>query len=162
MVRIAKPIVVFVVMVAILSLPATIMAKANVISYTITLDDVLYFGHCAAEGEGEEVHFEGRVHIVVREDVHTPGGRHQTYHTNWMGVQGTGLTTGNLYVVTEIFNLNSNGSQGAYEATYSTGFKIISQGSGDNYIAHNTIHRTLGPDGEWRVWFEFLSAECQG
>lgn len=162
MVRMAKPILVSLVMVAILSLPATTMASENVISFTIPLDGVLYFGHCASEGEGEEVAFAGRAHIVVREDIWTPGGGHQVYHSNWMGVRGTGLTTGNLYVVREVFNLTASAPRGAYEYTYSTGFRIINQGSGDNYVAHNTIHLTLGPDGEVRAWIEFLRAECQG
>jgi hypothetical protein len=162
MAKTAKPIVVFLVMVAILNLPMTTMASENVISITIPLDDVLYFGDCAPEGQGEEVSFEGRIRLVVREDVYTPGGTHQVYHTNWMGVQGTGMTTGDRYVLTEVFNLTANGSRGAYEYTYATGFRIVSQASGDNYILYNTIHLTEGPDGEVQAWIEFLRAECQG
>jgi hypothetical protein len=161
MLRIAKPIVIFLVMVAMLSLPATSLASENVKNIKIPIADIFYFGHCGSEG-GELVSFEGRVNMVVREDVYTPGGVHQNYHTNWMRVQGTGLTTGRRYVVTEVFNLQTNGSQGAWEYTYSTGLKIISQGSGDNYIAHNTIHLIWGPDGEVRADFAFISAECQG
>jgi hypothetical protein len=162
MVRIAKPIVIFLVMLAILSLPATTVASEKVITYTIPVDDVHYFGECSPEGEGEEVHFEGTLLIVVREDVWTPGGVHQNFHEIWMGVHGTGLTTGDKYVRTGVFNLETNASQGACEYTYSTGMKIIRQGTGDNYVVHNTIHLIWGPDGEVRAWIEFLSAECRG
>jgi hypothetical protein len=158
----AKRIMILLVMVAILSLPATTLASWNVISYTIPVDDFHYFEECSSEGEGELVHFEGEVHIVVREDIWMPNGGHQNFHENWMGVQGTGMTTGDKYVRTGVFNLNTNVTRGAYEYTYSTGMKIVRQGSGDNYIVHNTIHLTLGPDGEVRAWIEFLSAECRG
>jgi hypothetical protein len=163
MVRIAKPIVVFVVMVAILSLPATTMASENVITTKESLEGQgTVFPACSPDGEGEWVNYEGTVRIVVREDVSTPGGIHQNFHTNWMGVRGIGATTGNLYVMTGVFNLHTNGSQGAYGYTYATGMTIISPASGDNYIVHNTIHLTWGSDGEVHAEIEFLRAECRG
>jgi len=161
----SKRVLIFFVIVAILSLPATSQASEKVLSYTYPIQATTYFGICPPEGEGEGVAFEGTGHVVLREDVFTPGGIHQNYHDNLMDLRGTGMTTGNLYRFVGVFNLHTNVSQSgesAWEYEITQIGKIVSQGSGDNEYQHAVTKLTVGPNGITHAEFQFVREGCEG
>jgi hypothetical protein len=161
----AKRVAILFVILAILGLPATTEASEGVVSYKLPVQGDMYYGNCAPEGGGEVVVFEGTFHVVLREDVSTPGGVHQNYHDGHMGVQGTGLTTGKKYLFVGGFNLTTNWTEtGAsrWEYTIIQTGQIISQGSGDNQYLHVITKLTVVPGGEAHAEFQFVSEGCKG
>jgi hypothetical protein len=47
-----------------------------------------------------------------------------------------------------------------YEYTYVNNFKIVGQGSGNNFMIHETLHLTVNPDGTLTAYVDNYSAEC--
>ncbi len=75
--------------------------SASAASQTIDVTGLFEFNECTAEG----VELAGRVHIVTNVSPNGDGSFHIKVHSNTMGVEGTGLASGDRYVFNEGANL---------------------------------------------------------
>jgi hypothetical protein len=115
---------------------------------------------CAADGAGESVILSGRLHVLFHYTLDGNGGFHYKSHSQPQGVSGLGQTTGDKYQGTGVTQYQDNGKVG-YEYTYVNNFRIIGQGSGNNYLIHNNLHHTINANGELTAWVDNFSAECK-
>jgi hypothetical protein len=114
---------------------------------------------------GEDVQLSGTVNFVIRFTQDANGGLHNIIggHTNFQGVSGIGLTTGDKYIfsggVNDITNIRE---VSASEFTFLTHGRLISQGSELNQLASSLVHATLNANGEITVVTEQFKFECTG
>ena len=83
---------------------------------------------------------------------------------NDQGLHGVGETTGNQYEFILIehqlaFTVSENGA--TTTRSHET-FNVVSQGSGDNFVAHINMHVTINANGEETAVVDNAFAECTG
>ncbi len=110
---------------------------------------------------GEVVQLAGELH----DSYHlTINGNNYTmkYHTNPTGVVGTGVITGDRYQGTGVTQGLNSGSlvNGRIEFTYINNFRVIGQGTGNNFLVHTTQHVTVTPNGDLTANVLNSSFEC--
>jgi hypothetical protein len=134
-------------------------AAAEVIKIPV---DGIVVDACAADGAGEEVHVTGKIHNVVQYIFDSAGGFHLKVHSNYQGVSGTGLTTGDKYQATGNLDFEINGKVGQ-DRTVAEAISIlfISQGNGNNFLLHGTFHMTVNADGIVTAFVDNFRAECK-
>ena len=115
---------------------------------------------CAAGGLGEDVYLSGTLHLLFRTTFDNQGGYHSTFHYQPQGISGVGLLTGDRYQATGETQGTDNGRVG-YESTFVNNFKIIGQGSGNNFLIHENIHYTITANGEITAFVDNFSVECR-
>lgn len=84
---------------------------------------------------GEWVHFEGTLHVMTHVITNEEGTRINT-HYNPKGITGVGLTNGVTYHAVGITKNNILYSDEKNTYNYVNNFKIISEGSAENYKIH--------------------------
>jgi hypothetical protein len=84
-------------------------------------------------------------------------------HFNPQGISGVGWTSGDKYQATGVTQYKSSGSfvNGQYTYTYINNFKIIGQGSGNNFLIHENFHITVNANGTVTVYRDNISVECK-
>ena len=126
---------------------APTLAKATTVTTNFQQPiDLTVFVPCARGGAGELVTLTGSLHILFVTTIDDRGGFHSKFHFQPQGVSGTGLITGDKYNATGETQQTFNGRVG-FEFTFVNNFKIIGQGPGNNFLAHENIHVTVLPDG---------------
>jgi hypothetical protein len=116
---------------------------------------------CAAGGTGEVVRLTGEIYDFFHITLDSDGGVHGIIHHNTQGVSGTGLTTGDKYQGTSVSQIEFNGKV-AEELTVAIHFRIIGQGSGNDFLLiHQTLHITVNPDGTVTAFHDEFSTECK-
>ncbi len=142
---------------------AAVPAMAQAITYKtnekIPIDMWVYIP-CAAGGAGEWVVLSGNLHVLSRTTLDGNGGFHNKSHYQPQGISGEGMTTGDKYQGTGVTQWQDNGQVG-YEYTYVNNFRIIGQGSGNNYLVHNIFHYTINANGEMTAYVDNVSVECK-
>lgn len=122
--------------------------------------DIIEFVQCAEEGVGEEVRLYGKIHELFHITSDNAGGVHVKIHSNFQGVSGIGLTSGDKYhgtgVTQEGFNIKSGS-----EFTFVETFHIIGQGAGNNLVIHDKTHFTVNSDGEVTTFHDNFTFECK-
>ncbi len=97
---------------------------------------------------GEVVQLTGELHDTY---LLTINGNNVTmkFHTNPTGVVGTGMITGDKYQATGVTQGLNRGSfvNGLIEFVYIDNFRVIGQGTGNNFLVHVTQHVTVTPNG---------------
>lgn len=120
------------------------------------------FVDCANGGAGEMVTLTGPLHTVITE---TFSGRNVSgkFHFQPQGVTGTGEVTGASYhatgVTQQTFKTSLQNGQGTL--SFVNNFRIIGQGTGNNFLVHETMHLTFNADGTLTVTHDDFSAECK-
>jgi hypothetical protein len=102
----------------------------------------------------ETIHVEGTYTIKTTTVLDGNGGVHFSSHWNWANFTGTGLTSGDTYVVTQTFSHtehDSVGENGVENFTLIFNFHLVSKGSGDNIQLHGVNHYTVNANGETTV-----------
>lgn len=140
----------------------TASAQAQASTTTINISGPitqLVFNPCA----NEDVELTGEVRFVMHITVDDTGGRHVKTHTNFEGVSGTGLVTGNEYRLVGSFNeeFNDNGETPQLEMTSNQILNVISREAFDNSLIHSMSHFTINSNGELTaltIRFEFKCA----
>lgn len=124
--------------------------------------DLVVFIPCANGGAGENVDLSGFLHAVTHVTV-TGNNFHVKYHTQPQGISGVGETTGDKYQGTGETQEQYGGSfvNGQYEDTYVNNFKIIGQGTGNNYLIHENLHVTINANGEVTTLIDNFTADCK-
>lgn len=139
--------------------PVLAAAETFTVSQSIPID-LLLFVPCVAGGAGEWVHLTGSLHDLLHATIDARGDFHFTEQENPQGVYGTGLTTGVEYQGTGVSRFHVNGQVG-FTAAAVDNFKIIGQGTGDNFLLHENFHITIHPDGTITALHDNFSAECK-
>lgn len=111
---------------------------------------------------GEDVTVSGYFQVVFHITEDANGGIHVAVEGNASQVSGVG-TSGTKYRATggfwEEFNVPAGG---AIDYTLVDVINLISQGSGDNFAFHVTLHFTVDANGNPTAEVVNISAECRG
>jgi hypothetical protein len=144
-----------------LLLIASTTARAEVVqNEKIDFTGFFTFVPCADGGAGEEVVFEGNLHILFTVTADKKGGFHVKSHFQPQGLSGVGSSTGDSYQATGVTQDHYNLKAGE---TYTSvnNFRMIGQGPGNNFLIHSTFHYTINAKGELTVEHDNSSVECK-
>lgn len=115
---------------------------------------------CAADGMGEMVNFTGNFHYL-RTFTGSEGGTVRFQLTTLsQDVSGVGQVTGDSYVYSSrvstsgVFSRNETMTE-VYD------FRVIGQGSGNNFTGRSMARYTFDENGDLVVEIEFSDASCQ-
>ena len=146
------------VLLAVLAAPV----QAAVVVNDSTEISVLVFVPCANGGAGELVELTGPLHTLI---TFTINGNNASgvAHFQPQGLSGVGLTTGDTYhgtgVTTDQFQASLVNDH--FTETFVNNFRIIGQGPGNNFLAHENLHITINADGDLIVFHDNFSVECR-
>ena len=137
-------------------------AKAAVVQNDSSPFAFSVFVPCANGGAGEIVDLSGDLHTLV---TMTINGNNISGNAHYQpqGISGTGETTGAKYQATGITTENFKGSlqNGQFTDTFVNNFRIIGEGSGNNYLVHEVAHITINADGTITVNFDTPTIDCK-
>lgn len=122
--------------------------------------NISVFVPCANDGAGEIVTLSGDLHDTFALTFNNGGGVHIKMHDNPQGVSGVGETTGLKYQATGVTTLELNVRIGA-EETFVNNFRVIGQGSNNNFLVHENFHITINANGTLTSFIDNFSAECK-
>ena len=122
--------------------------------------DLVVFVSCANGGAGEEVQLSGYLHDVFHVTFASNGRSSISVSDNPQGVSGYGLTSGAQYRGTGITRFSSAIQIGS-EDTFVNNFRIVGQGSDNNYLVHENFHITVNPNGTVTSFHDNFSVECR-
>jgi len=132
------------------------LAKATVFKRSI---DQTLWNPC----EGEGVRITGSVHITSNIIRDANGKTLRTFHRNYQGVVGEGLSSGTIYRVQRNVKRtrnNWNASGSAQVNSIVVALRFVAQGSNKSYTLRLKTHLTINANGERVVNFSDFSIEC--
>lgn len=141
---------------------AEVVARSNV-SFPISLP---VFIPCANNGSGEIVDLYGDLHELFLVNISDSGNVTVKSHNQPQGISGVGRSTGYRYQATgvtqAIEQIQFNGvSEFPIVYTYVNNFRIIGQGTGNNFIVHENIHTTVNANGTVTAYVDNFNADCK-
>jgi len=144
---------------ALFTMPANAAKQINDMSDI----NLTVFVPCAAGGAGELVDLSGPLHTLI---TFTINGNNVsgTAHFQPQGLSGTGETTGDKYQATGVTKASSfkvSFQNGQFTQTYVNNFRIIGQGSGNNFLVHEVLHVTFNANGTVTVFHDNFSIDCK-
>jgi hypothetical protein len=113
---------------------------------------------------GEDVGFNGFLHMVVRLGRDSVDGFHEISVANGQGISGVGLTSGSRYSLSTVSSsvINVKVAVDSFEFTQLILFNVVSQSSVDNWYLQLNAHITF-VDGTTKVDFVHENEnECRG
>ena len=113
--------------IALATMPAQAEAEVTTTNENIDMKRYVYIP-CTEEW----VYLNGTLHVMTHATLND-NGIHIKTHFNPKGISGVGLVTGNTYHATGVTQYNFNINEGVTD-TYINNFRIISKGSGENYM----------------------------
>jgi hypothetical protein len=138
--------------------PAISQATTEHLAYTFPVEATLT-NPC----NGEEVLFTGTVSHVQQNTTDNAGGNHLTSHNIVIKGKGTGLTSGEKYIVTTASNSSPQDPAGGTQTAGGTEtVNFISTGGGDNFQARFTVRETMNANGEFTAQIYKFSTRCTG
>jgi len=142
------------------SITGSALATASVQNRNVeTPVDFLTFVPCANSGVGEIVHINGTAHSIFHLVDNGDGQFHVKSSTNYQGVTGTGLTTGDKYHAIDVIGSTFTIGKGFTE-TLVNNFRIIGAGPGNNIVLHENEHLTFNADGTITATHDDFSITC--
>jgi len=112
----------------------------------------------------EDILVQGSYTIKTTTVLDGNGGAHSSFHFNWAGITGTGLTSGDTYVVPQVISNTDYYHQGGFP-TSGTGtltFQLVSKGSGENVRVKGVWHFTINANGELTIDKDtFINIVCK-
>lgn len=124
--------------------------------------EIAQFVPCADGGTGEIVALSGNIHDLFH--VTMNGNRYEgKVHSQPQGVRGVGLTTGDSYRGTGVTQETFGGSlvNGQASSTFVNNFRLVGQGTGNNFMIHEVVHVTIDAGGEITATVDQLSVTCK-
>ena len=143
-----------------LTIGTTSIARADVTENVKVPVEIPVYIPCADGGAGEVVTLSGDLHTVLRYTESARGGIHAASHFQPQGISGVGETTGDKYQATGVTQDEFNATVGV-EETFVNNFRIIGQGSGNNYLVHSVFHITFNANGSITAFVDRLSVDCR-
>ena len=120
------------------------------------------FALCGNGGAGELIDISGTMSRLFHLTIDDSGGTHLVLQEANLRLQGIGEITGNKYqfirVGTKTFEVNSGGLP--ITATFESNFKVISQGSDSDDLAHILSRITINENGNTTTEIEKISVVC--
>ena len=120
---------------------------------TEVMIDEIFSAPCP-DSDIEDIHVQGTYTIKTKTVLDGHGGVHFSSHWNWANFTGTGLTSGDTYVVTQTFSHTEHDFVRANEIESFTlifNFHLVSKGSGENIHIKGVNHYTINANGEITV-----------
>jgi hypothetical protein len=116
---------------------------------------------CSPDSD-EVIQLSGTLHVHSTSVSDGNGGFHVTSHSNWQGVEGTGLTSGEKYrfISRGKSTFNTSGPL-PFTSTSTTHNNMVGQATGVIMIVQNQFHITVNASGEVTSQFSHQSAECK-
>ena len=153
---------------ALLAVMAMIMigarsAKAAVTqNVSVDITGFSVFIPCANNGTGELVIFTGNLHVLISLTINN-NKVSGDQHFQPQGLTGTGTVTGDKYQATGVTQTMFSGSlvNGQFETTFVNNFRIIGQGTGNNFLVQEIAHETINANGVVTVFFDNFSVNCK-
>ena len=142
-----------------LALVSAAPASASAVSTKFPID-LFVNVPCANGGSGEVVELTGTLNDVFSLTFDNAGGVHVKGHDNPQGVSGVGLTSGVKFQGTGMSDFEYSQKVG-YEETDVNNFRIIGQGTGNNYVVHENLHVTVDANGVVTVLHDHFSITCK-
>jgi hypothetical protein len=123
--------------------------------------DLLVFVPCALGGAGEDVLLTGNLHVLMHFTANANGGFQVGSHFQPQGISGVGLVSGDKYQGTGVTSDRFNVSGLPFTSTFINNFRIIGQGSGNNFLLHENFHVTVNANGAMTAFVDNFSVECK-
>lgn len=122
----------------------------------------LKVGNVCSDDPNEIIHILGTLHVNSTAVSDGNGGFHVTSHANWQGVEGTNLTTGDMYrfITRGKSSFNTNGEL-PFTSTMTTHNTMVSQGTGAILVTQILFKITVNANGQVTTQFAHQSAECK-
>ena len=119
-------------------------------------------GNVCSSDPNEIIQLNGTLHVNSTAVADGQGGFHLTSHANWQGVEGTSLTTGDMYrfISRGKSSFNTNGEL-PFTSTMTTHNNMVSQGTGAILVMQILFKITVNANGEVTTQFAHQSAECK-
>ena len=112
---------------------------------------------------GDQVTFQGNIHISNSLTTDSSGGTHLKTHINYQNVSGTGVPSGLSYNFRTTTNQSDNDNDGPQsEMTIISTARIISQASLLNYFLRLVFHVTVNANGQTTSTVTESRMECRG
>lgn len=109
---------------------------------------------------GEDIAFEGFLHMLATETPDGSGGFHVVSHYN-LNLRGVGQTTGATYTgvegFTDAFNVKP---PYPVNETFTIHTNVVGRGQAPDFRAHTTFHKTINANGQLTVFFQKFRAKC--
>lgn len=115
----------------------------------------------------EDIYVQGSYIIKTTTVLDENGGVHSRFHFNWAGITGTGLTSGDTYVVPQVISNRDYYHQfaegeGPANGTGTLTFQLVSKGSGENIRVKGVWHFTTNANGELTIDKDtFINIVCK-
>lgn len=137
-------------------------AHADVVVHQSVNLDMEVYVPCANQGAGELVQLSGPLHILI---TFTTNGRTFSGTSRFQpkGISGVGVDSGDRYNATGTTQDNFSGSfiKGQSTATFVNNYRIIGQGSGNNFVLHENFHVTFNANGVLATMHDNFSVDCR-
>ena len=118
-------------------------ASARASTQKIPFDFVL----APEEACGEAIHLNGTLLAQFRTTESSGGNIQVGFHFNPQGVTGVGLTSGATYHATGVTLGTTTIRAGGISDTFVNSFKIIGEGSAQNFLETDVFHLTMNANG---------------
>jgi hypothetical protein len=118
------------------------------------------FVPCANGGAGEFVLLSGTQHQLFHVTTDGNGGLHLKSTIQSQGLSGIGLTTADRYQGTGATQSETDLTVGV-EQTLVSSFKVIGEGTDNNFLVQQTTHLTVTPNGDLTAFVNDFSVECR-
>jgi hypothetical protein len=136
---------------------AVTSASARATTEKIPFDVVL----APEEACGEAIHLSGTLLAQFRSTESSGGNVTIGFHFNPQGITGVGLTSGATYHATgETQGTTTIKATGGISDTFVNNFKIIGEGSAQNFLQTDVIHLTVSAKGVVTATVEKSTIRC--
>ncbi len=117
---------------------------------------------CANGGAGEIVTLTGDLHILTSFVINGNVVRGR-FHYQPQGISGYGSITGDHYQATGVTQgqFKSSLQNGQAVISFENNFRIIGQGTGNNFLVHENLHLTINANGDLTTVVDHVSADCK-
>jgi hypothetical protein len=136
---------------------AVTSASATATTEKIPFDIVL----APEEACGEAIHLSGTLLAQFRTTETSGGNLAVGFHFNPQGITGVGLTSGATYHATgETQGTTTIKAKGGISDTFVNNFKIIGEGSAQNFLQTDVFHLTVNANGDVTATVEKSMIRC--
>lgn len=124
--------------------------------------EITVFIPCANGGAGEDVLLSGFLHIVSSVTINGNNINVKT-HAQPQGISGVGSVSGDKYQATGVTQDQFKGSfvNSQFEESFVNNFRIIGQGTGNNYLVHELFHVTVNANGVVTTEVDNFTLDCK-